>query len=230
MTYQDRNRNEIERMEVDPVEREHREVVTQPAPAVVAPRRDEHNLVNWGAIVAGLFVAIATQLVLSALAIGFGLTTGLDATGVGIWNVVNIFVSLFVGGWVLGRVSTPMHKKAAVLNGVVLWGLALVVGAWLVSSGVTGTLGLVASNVGGVVGGVAGQAGNIIEQAEESGVAEELQQRAPEITQGDVQAGLERAANIGASTAWGFVIGSLLGLLTAMIGAAVGARKPRRVS
>jgi hypothetical protein len=227
MTYQDQNRDEIERMEVDPVGREHREVMTEPSPAVVAPRREEPNRVNWGAIVAGLFVAIASELVLSALAIGFGLSTGLNAFGVGIWSVVNIFVALFIGGWILGRVSSPMHKSAAVLNGVVLWGLALVVSAWLVSSGVAGTLGVVASNIGGFVGNVAGEAGEIIDQAQESGVADELEQQAPDINQAEVQARLTQAADIGAATAWGFVIGSLLGLITAMIGTAVGARKPR---
>lgn len=177
-------------------------------PAVVNPVVDYHDFVRWGPIVAGLVVAIATQLVLSALAAGFGLSNILDPTAVGIWTIVNLFVSLLIGGWVMARSCGPMNNKTALLNGAILWGASLAVSVWLVANGVTGTFGVaIAAGAGALATqtpGNLGATGNLSQQ--------EIQQLS------------EQAAQ----TAWGFVIGSLIGLASALIGATVGARRRAR--
>ena len=68
------------------------------------PVTDYHDRVRWGSIIAGLMVALSTQLVLSALGAAIGLTSlsgsgapRTDAGGVGstvsIWAVVSLFLS-----------------------------------------------------------------------------------------------------------------------------------------
>jgi len=72
--------------------------------AVVNKVSDYHDLVRWGPILSGLVVALATQLILSALggAIGTGFLSDSGAprsnagevgTGVGIWSIISLFLS-----------------------------------------------------------------------------------------------------------------------------------------
>ena len=69
-------------------------------PAVVSPNQEYHDIVRWGPILAGLFTAVATQLVLGALGAAIGLTTiansgaprsnlGDVGSAVGIWSIIS---------------------------------------------------------------------------------------------------------------------------------------------
>ncbi len=184
-----------------------------------------HDRVRWGPIIAGILVAIATQLLLSALgaAIGFTGVAGTNATaqdftdvglGVGIWAIVSWLIGLFVGSWVATSASGPMNSRTALLNGLILWAATLALGTWLVASGVTGIFGAIAANVGEIV--------NQVQQPGGAGT--------PGTT---VQVTPEQAQQIAANTAragWSFFIGSLLGLAAALFGSSVGARSPRKYS
>lgn len=182
--------------------------------AIVNPVVDYHDRVRWGPVFAGIVVAIATQLILSALgsAIGFsigaaGTDAGDVALGVGIWSIISLLIALFLAGWVTAATCGPMNKKTALLHGLILWATTLAVSSWLLASGVSGTFGVVASNAGEILGRVQ-QPGGIDVPA------------APNVPPSQV------AANA-AKIAWSFIIGSLLGLAASLIGASVGARKPR---
>ena len=72
-----------------------------------------HDQVRWGPIIAGLVIAASTQLVLSAFGAAIGLSSTGDSgaprseapgvgTNVGIWAIISLFLSLFIGGWVTG--------------------------------------------------------------------------------------------------------------------------------
>lgn len=200
------------------------DVIHEPATAtrVVA---DYHDRIRWGPILSGLVVALATQLILSALfaAIGADRVAGSGrprtiaggvAGDVGIWSTIGLLISLFTGGWVTARGCGPMNRSTALLNGAILWATTLALGSWLLASGVSGAFGLAtsaASNAAGVIN----------NQVQQGGV--NLPQNAPTPT-------AQEARDIADATArslWWFVFGSLLGLLSSMIGAAAGARKPR---
>ncbi|MGB7444211.1 MAG: hypothetical protein WA919_24355 [Coleofasciculaceae cyanobacterium] len=184
-------------------------------PVVVNPVVDYHDRVRWGPIFAGIVVALATQLVLSALGGAIGLTAGATGTGagavglgVGIWSIISLLVSLFIGGWVTAATCGPMNKKTALLHGVILWATTLALSSWLLAAGVSGTFGVVASN-----------AGEVLNQVQEpGGVA--LPNQAPDVDRSQVAANAAKAA-------WSFLFGSLLGLVASMVGASVGARKPK---
>jgi hypothetical protein len=190
-------------------------------PAVVTRVGDYHDRVRWGPIISGLLIALATQLILSALfsAIGAGTVEGSGrprtiagdvANNVGIWSTIGLLISLFTGGWVMARACGPMNRNTALLNGAILWATTLTLGSWLLASGVSGAFGVAASNAGDVINQVQQQGGNI-------------PQNAPNLT-------AEQARNVAANVRqglWWFVFGSLLGLLASMIGAVAGTRSPR---
>jgi hypothetical protein len=72
--------------------------------------------ISWGAIFAGAIIALATQLVLTLIGTAVGLATLNPATGenpsgttlgigAGVWLVISSLVSLFLGGYVAGRLG-----------------------------------------------------------------------------------------------------------------------------
>ena len=131
-------------------------------PGVNIPLVEYHDLVRWGPIIAGLVTAISTQLVLTALGAAIGLSSlagsatpqaSVDNVGsaVGIWSIISLFISLFLGGWVTARACGPMNRKVGLLNGAILWATTLAVSAWLISSGVSGAFGLAATTAGDII-------------------------------------------------------------------------------
>jgi hypothetical protein len=187
-------------------------------PTIVNPLVDYHDQVRWGPILAGIAIALGTQLGLSALAIAIGLSagaTGADAGSVGlgvvIWSIISLLISLFLGGWVMAQSCGPMTKKTAILNAAILWGTTLALSSWLLASGISGAVGAAAAN-----------AGEIANQVQQQGGVN-IPNQAPNVDPNQVR---DLAGNTAKAT-WSFLLGSLLSLAGAMIGAALGARKPR---
>ncbi|MEL6383503.1 MAG: hypothetical protein AAFQ89_13840 [Cyanobacteria bacterium J06626_18] len=194
---------------------------TAPQTAAVAPVVEYHDRVRWGPIFAGIVVSIAAQLVLSTLGASIGLTAGANGTnadtvgvGVGIWAIISLLVSLFLGSWIMASTCGPMNKKTAMLNGTILWATTLAVSAWLLASGVSGTFGVVASN-----------AGSVVDQIQEPGGIS-LPNPSAAVPNVSGQEAQQYAANA-AKAGWSFLFGALLGLVASLIGSTVGARKPR---
>ena len=181
---------------------------------------DDRDRIRWGPIIAGIFVAIATQLILSALGAAIGLTIGASGSsagaigiGVGIWTVVSLLIALFIGSWVTAAGCSPMNGKTAMLHGFILWATTLAISAWLLASGVSGAFGMAASN-----------AGEVLNQVQQPGGAN-IPNQVPTVPTDKLQ----QVAGNSAKAAWYFIIGSLLGLAASLIGASVGAKKPRPV-
>ncbi|MEZ2248783.1 hypothetical protein [Microcoleus sp.] len=193
-------------------------------PIVVNSVMEYHDRVRWGPIFSGLVIAIGSQLVLSALGAAIGLSNiansgaprsiaGSIGTGVGIWSIISLLISLGLGGWVTARACGPMNRNTALLNGAILWATTLTIGSWLLANGVAGTFGVVAAN-----------AGEAINQAQQGGV--DLPNQAPNVTAQNARDIAGNAAKAG----WSFLFGSLLGLVASMAGASAGARTPRNHS
>jgi ABC-type transport system involved in multi-copper enzyme maturation permease subunit len=176
---------------------------------------DDRDRIRWGPIIAGIFVAIATQLILSALGAAIGLRVGETggAVGIGIWSIVSLLLALFIGSWVAASGSAPMNRKSALLQGLILWATTLAISAWLLASGVTGAFGVAASNVG-----------EVLNQVQQPGGAT-LPNQVPNVSNNQ----LKQVADVSTKAAWSFIIGSLLGLVASLIGATAGAKKPRPV-
>lgn len=192
-------------------------------PGVVATAVDYHDRVRWGPILGGIAVALATQLILSGIGAAIGATTisesgaprsnaGNVGSAVGIWTIVSLFISLFLGSWIMGRCCGSMNRSTALLNGAVLWATTLALSSWLLASGVSGAFGVLASNAGEIANQVQQQPSTIPNQV-------------PNVT---AQQTRDIAGNI-AKAGWSFAFGSLLGLVASLIGAAFGARDYRTI-
>jgi len=200
--------------------------------------------VHWGPIIAGLVIAISSQLLLSALGAALGFTNiagsgaprsnaGDVAQAVGIWTIISLFISLFIGGWVTARACGSINKSTAALNGAILWATTLAISSWLVASGVSGAFGLAAVN-----------AGNIVNQAQQNGVTvgdvtrnipgdtttgNTSDTTTPNVPTLTAQQTRDVAAS-GSKAGWGFTFGSLLGLAASTVGASAGARSYHHTS
>lgn len=144
------------------------------------PARFNLNRVSWGAIVAGLFLALVTYLFLGVLgtAIGAG---SIDAmadrnplagfgTGAGIWVGASTLIALAVGAFFAGHTA----PDKGILHGVLCWAVTTLITVYALSSlagGVIGTATRAAGSGLSLAGqGVAAAAPNIA-----SGVKDQLQ-------------------------------------------------------
>jgi hypothetical protein len=116
---------------------------------------DENGIgtrVAWGAVVAGSLVALAVGLVLAILGLGLGLgavdvVSGADAdagtiTGaVGVWWTVSALLSLFVGGWVAGRIGGGLFAPGGVFVGILVWALTTLASFYVLTTPVSTVIG-----------------------------------------------------------------------------------------
>jgi len=127
--------------------------------------------VSWAAVLAGVTVALVTQLLLGVLGIAIGASTidplreadpaaGLG-TGAGIWFALTGLVSLFAGGWTAGRLAGIPRATDSTLHGVLTWGLSTLLTFYLLST-----------SVGSLIGGTArvlGQGASLVGQGVAAG-------------------------------------------------------------
>ena len=100
---------------------------------------------SWGAVFAGLAVAIGVQIALSLLGLGIGASTINPAAGqapsangfgigAGVWLLVSTLLAIFAGGWVAGRVAGMPLRLDAALHGLVVWAITTIVTLWLLTT------------------------------------------------------------------------------------------------
>lgn len=123
-----------------------------------APRRIEADdvisvgtRISWGAVLAGASVALAVMFALGWLSTAIGLSVrdaASDRTlfvGSMICLLVTVIASLFVGGFVVSRITAGEDKTEALTYGIVLWGFLFALTTALATTGTN--LGLNALNV-----------------------------------------------------------------------------------
>ena len=91
--------------------------------------------ISWGAVFAGAIVALAIELMLMILGVGVGastLHTGASTEqmsslgiGAGVWFVVSALISVYVGGWVAGKLAGIPTRSIGALHGFITWALAI---------------------------------------------------------------------------------------------------------
>ncbi|MGI4728784.1 MAG: hypothetical protein ACRYFL_04580 [Janthinobacterium lividum] len=120
--------------------------------------------ISWAAVFAGLIIAVFVQLALTLLGLAIGLST-VDATnhntpgnglaiGSGVWYVVSLLISLFIGGWVAGRLAKDKHTSESVIHGLLVCGLMFILTFYLLTSA-----------LGNLIGGAGSLAGKAISTA-----------------------------------------------------------------
>lgn len=118
---------------------------------------------SWGAVFAGVVIAVAVQLVLGILGAGIGLTmvdpvegTTPGAAGLGIgagifWLITTV-IALGAGGYAAARVAGVHDRFDALVHGLVVWGVTLILTLYLLTSVVGGIIGGAFRTVGAVAG------------------------------------------------------------------------------
>jgi hypothetical protein len=122
--------------------------------------------ISWSAVFAGVLVAIVTQMLLTLLGLGIGLgtidpveeTNPVAGLGIGsaIWYMVSSLLSLFLGGWVAGRMASAPRLFDGVIHGVLTWCLVTLLTIYFLTT----TIGNIIGGAGRLVGGIVRTAGS----------------------------------------------------------------------
>lgn len=167
---------------------------------------------RWGAVFAGAAVAVALWVLLQIIGMGVGLTAiRLDESGsvrsVGIGTTVSSMlaplIAMFVGGIVGSRMAITFDAKNGAAHGFVIWSIASLAGVLAVA-----TL-------------IAALAGGAIHMAYEQVPTSENVMLDPDLRAGQLAVAADKTGKILLGTG----ITLLLGLATALVGGALGARR-----
>lgn len=124
------------------------------------------NSVSWGAILAGVAVALVTHLILSMIGIGIGLSTLDPATGdnpsatgfsitAAIWWAVSGIIASFLGGLTAGRMAGVPKESTASWHGLTSWAATTLVVFYLLTTALGAILGGTLSTMTSAIGGAA---------------------------------------------------------------------------
>jgi hypothetical protein len=136
----------------------------------VTPAEDARTLminrVGWGAILAGVALALVTQLILSMIGAGIGLATLDPGTGdnpsasgfsiaAAVWWSVSGIIAAFIGGFAAGRLAGVPKESTAGWHGIASWAVTTLVIAYLAATTASTLLGGAFSAVTSTMSGIA---------------------------------------------------------------------------
>lgn len=148
-----------------------------------------HTRISWAAIIAGVILVVAVQMLLSMLGLGVGLglvspnTNGTpDASsfgiGAGLWWLVSSLVALALGGYVASWLGGLTTRFDGLLHGIMTWAIATLLTFYLLTSAVGGLIGGAFSVVGsGLSSAGSGASAVAPKLAEAAGVTPDLLQQ-----------------------------------------------------
>lgn len=143
---------------------------------------NDRSYIDWAAILGGAVVATAVATVFTT----FGAALGLSALSAepgegsfnvaiilsGIWVVVTLVASYAAGGYIAGRMRRRVDQATAdevmardMINGLVVWGVGIVIGTMLLTNAATSAVSAVGSAAGTVVSAAGSAVGGAAEGA-----------------------------------------------------------------
>lgn len=178
--------------------------------------------VHWSAVIAGVFLALAAHIVMGLIgaALGFAAEPAdSEALGAGaaIWALLTPFVASLLGAWLAVRLSgedrfavATDDKTNSYVHGVLVWCIGLVAGALFL----TGTLATGAMTAGTAASGNLGPAERMVgRMGADRPVTPQAEARADE------------AGRAGAAATGGAALAAIAGLLGAVVGSGLAARR-----
>ena len=179
-------------------------VQTQPTVPVLP---ENLSRISWGAVVAGVILAIMVQLTFNLLGLSIGTTQvdpyDKDAPSVkiltstaAIWIGISTIISLLVGGWIAARLAGIPDNVDGIIHGLMVWGIVTLLTIVFISS----SMGRLVTGVGilfqrsldllGQVTGTLAQGAATVVQAG-AGAAQSVAEKAVQATQDAVSSGAD---------------------------------------
>ena len=171
---------------------------------------------HWGPVIAGVLVALASQIVLGLIgaAIGFAAAPA-DSTAVGagaaIWALITPFVASLLGAWVACKLASQFDNAGSNLHGVMVWCIGLIAGALFLA----GTMATGAMSAGTAASGNAGAVRGMFQGGEQRVNPSSPSARA------NAERAQDQAGKTGAALAGGAAMAAIAGLLGAIAGAGI---------
>lgn len=120
--------------------------------ALISGSSHINRRIAWGAIIGGVVLVVAIQLLLSILGVGLGASTvNVNAgstpaatsmgIGAGIWWIVSSLIALAFGGYVSAWLAGVELRWDGMLHGLITWGIATLLTIYLLTSAVGGIIG-----------------------------------------------------------------------------------------
>jgi hypothetical protein len=147
--------------------------VHDPYPTATHPRPtiddDAHtimiNRVAWGAIFAGVAVALVLQILLTMLGVGIGMATLDPASGdnpatstfsitAAVWWFISGIIAAFAGGYVAARMSGRTVPTTGAFHGLTTWAFTTLLVLYLLTTTAGSLVGGVFSGVASAIGGI----------------------------------------------------------------------------
>lgn len=188
------------------------------------------NKVNWGAIFAGTFIALLSQLFLGLLGLAIGLSVlnpgqaiSPQSVGMGtvIWLVIVTLISVFVGTFAAGRYASFQSRFDGIFHGITTLAFLTVISLFLFTSGISSIVGGTLSL--GIQAAKSPQVQQQVMPSQTTGAA------APTMTSQQQLALKQQADRYATGTAWTAFITILLAIITATAGGYLGLRSRRRI-
>jgi hypothetical protein len=131
------------------------------------------NRVSWGAIFAGVVVALVVHVLLTMLGVGIGVATLDPGAGdnpaastfsvvTGLWYVLSGIIAAFAGGYIAARMSGKTVATTGALHGLTTWAFTTLLMLYLLSTAVGGIVGGTFSGITGAIGGMGQTAAPVI--------------------------------------------------------------------
>ncbi len=175
--------------------------------------------VHWGAVIAGVLLALAVHIVMGLIGAALGIAArpaDSRALGVGaaIWGLITPFVATLLGAWLAIRLSEDRDRKAGYVNSILVWCIGLIAGALFL----TGTAATGAMSAGTAASGNLGSAQRMVRGA--TGTP----------TRGEADRGADQASKAAAGATGAAALAAIAGLLGAIVatGIGTGSRAGRR--
>jgi hypothetical protein len=167
------------------------------------------NRISWGAVLAGVALALATQLVLNLLGIGIGASSFDPASGTspsaatftigaGIWWLLSGIISALVGGYTAGRLAGQPSGSSGGWHGLTAWAMATLLMVALLTTTIGAILGgafwTLANLSGGAAQAIGATAQTAVQMAMPADPLARIEKSVREATGGNDPAALRDAA------------------------------------
>jgi hypothetical protein len=174
-----------------------------------------------------LFATLSTLAVLGVLGLALSLSS-YDAgeparnfgIGAGVWGAISALIAFAIGGWVASSTAAVRGRGNGVLNGAMVWVVAIPLLLYLIAGGISSLLNTATTAASNVAAGAASNPS--VQATVQNGVqnAPAAQPNIPAPSAQDVQ----NTARQVAPGAWGALISLILGFLAASFGGFLAAR------